>query len=114
LARRALISAMVIRSRGATGGTGSASASLAAVPKASEQSCDVEWKYEEHPPGSRRVVQPRRPLSPEWSGAEADGGRPRRAPVRMALRISAGAERNARSGAGLRNGANLEPGYRTR
>jgi hypothetical protein len=44
LARRALISAMVMRSRGATGGTGSASGSLAAVARASEQSCDVEWK----------------------------------------------------------------------
>ncbi|KAL2168524.1 hypothetical protein VTG60DRAFT_7197 [Thermothelomyces hinnuleus] len=100
LARRSLMSAMDMRSRGVTAGTDSASGSLAAGAKASERSGDFECKAADGGTNSGRGTWLRRPLAPGRSGAELSDGRPRKAPIRIALRILAGAGTALRSGGG--------------
>lgn len=92
-ARRSLMSAIVTRFRGTAAGTGSASGSLAAGARASERSWDFECMADDGGTENRRGTRFRRPFTLEWIGAVLGGGRLRRAPVRIAVRISVKAER---------------------
>ncbi|KAL2144158.1 hypothetical protein VTI28DRAFT_9533 [Corynascus sepedonium] len=96
------MSAIVTRFRGTAAGTGSAPGSLAAGARASERSWDFECMADDGGTENRRGTRFRRPFTLEWIGAVLVGGRLRRAPVRIAVRISVKAEREVeRSGSEL-------------